>query len=185
MRWVFSDTSGAQRAIRTYASFSQAGRGSGRSRIYAAFTFSSTMKPDLRAACRGSIHLRPSLASAFGLDGRTDWRLEQPIAFRLMMAGLAARQAGNQAAGRAASEHSVVTKYSATAPIRSPVITRQRRQTLTIRLCTRGKPFAPEHAPSNVVYCGPAITEYQPVTAVPPPAVTYLLLIRLVVRLKE
>ena len=118
-----------------------------------AFTSSSTMKPDLRVGVpwHDTIfdhHVQPLSASTGG-------------------------RSGNQAAGRAASEHSVVTKYSGNSA-NSVTSDHAPATTNTSHSVTyAGKPIAAEYAPSNVVYCWPSLTEYQPVTVVPPPEVTY------------
>jgi hypothetical protein len=169
----FSDTSGAQPTIRTYASFSQAAEEAGRSRIYAGIHFQFDNEAGLksgRAVARYIFdnHLKPLSASTGDrMAAQTAYRVPPDDGWVGSSAG------GNQAAGRAASEHSVVTKYFGDS---ANWVTRDYAPATTNTSDSgiyAGKPIAAEHAPSNVVYCGPALTEYQPLTAVPPQAVTY------------
>ena len=169
----FSDTSGAQRAIRTYASFSQAAEEAGRSRIYAGIHFEFDNEAGLksgRAVARYIFdhHLQPLSAS-------TDGRLAVQTAYRVPPddGWVSSSAAGNQTAGHAASEHSVVTNYSGNSANSATSDYAPATTKTSISAMYAGKPIAAEYAPGNVVYCGPALTEYQPVTAVPPPAVTY------------
>jgi hypothetical protein len=169
----FTDNSGTQGASRTYNSFSQAAEEAGRSRIYGGIHFEFDNQGGLRSGREVGRYvfdhyLQPVSASGSQrVASRTVYRPPADDGW----VGLSA--AGNQTDTRTSAEHSVVTKNSSSSPIATTSNYPKAATTSNSTTTSAGTPTVTEYAPANVVYCVPTFADYQPVTEVVQPVVTY------------